>query len=260
MNINWQKLFVSLTILALGLTLAGCGKTASGGGSGGGGGNNNQRTSDTVENLEGLLNALETVDDVIISGNITITDNVTIPAGKTLTIGEGATLNVDEGATLTKSSSGQIKGKGVTFTKNAYTLRWLDMSIFSSGADIIAFCNSFPNPAPGGGNPEDSSFVSNTEAAKPSLVGLFNMSGGGAILEYYTSTSINWGKNYDAANKWWLLWSGDVEGTDANSIFEDDTYTLRFGSLDNSGTTYFVNCEFTVTSGQISSYTLSYVN
>ncbi|MDR1113937.1 MAG: hypothetical protein LBL50_02480 [Candidatus Margulisbacteria bacterium] len=259
MNINWQKLFISLTILALGLTLAGCGKTASGGGSSGGGGNSYQRTSDTVETIDELLNALNNVDDVIISGNITITDNVTIPAGKTLTIGEGATLNVDEGATLTRGSSGQIKGKGVTFIKDAYTLRWLDMSIFSAGADIIAFCNSFPNPASGGKPPEDSPYVSNTDAAKPSLVGLFNMSGGGAILEYYTSNNIPWNGSV-AANKWWLLWSGEVKGTNANSTFDEGTYTLKFGGWNGSTATYFVSCVFTVTSGQLSSYTLSYIN
>ncbi|MDR1322971.1 MAG: hypothetical protein LBK68_00870 [Candidatus Margulisbacteria bacterium] len=112
MNINWQKLFVSLTILALGLSFAGCGKTASGGGSSGGGGNNYQRTSDTVETIDELLNALETVDDVIISGNITITDNVTIPAGKTLTVEENARLNVSADATIELEGIIRVKEGG----------------------------------------------------------------------------------------------------------------------------------------------------
>jgi hypothetical protein len=106
MNINWQKLFVSLTILALGLTLAGCGKTASdnGGGSSGLVPRSYTRTSDTVNDLEGLLNALNNVDDVIIAlhTTITISDNVTlnIPVGKTLTVGENTTLNVNTEANV----------------------------------------------------------------------------------------------------------------------------------------------------------------
>ncbi|MDR1324245.1 MAG: hypothetical protein LBK68_07415 [Candidatus Margulisbacteria bacterium] len=98
MNINWQKLFVSLTILALGLSLAGCGKTASSAGGSSGGGNNYQRTSDTVETIDELLDALESVDDVIIPADTTITIDatVTINAGKNLIVAEDAILNVSD--------------------------------------------------------------------------------------------------------------------------------------------------------------------
>jgi hypothetical protein len=115
MNINWQKLFVSLTILALGLTLAGCGKTASdsGGGSSGLVPRSYTRTSDTVYDLEGLLNALNNVDDVIIPANAEITvsgsTTVVIPAGKNLILSEGATLNVSASATIELSGAIRVK-------------------------------------------------------------------------------------------------------------------------------------------------------
>ncbi|GBR74353.1 hypothetical protein NO1_1545 [Candidatus Termititenax aidoneus] len=100
MKINWQKTLVFLTILALGLTLAGCGKTASGGGSSSGGGGGGGRSTATVETPADLINAIVNgINDIIISGNVAVTIDVpvTINANNTLTVKEGVTLNIDNG-------------------------------------------------------------------------------------------------------------------------------------------------------------------
>ncbi|MDR1114168.1 MAG: hypothetical protein LBL50_03665, partial [Candidatus Margulisbacteria bacterium] len=119
----------SLTILALGLTLAGCGKTASGGGSSGGGGNSYQRTSDTVETLEGLLNALETVDDVIIPADTTITIDatVTINAGKNLIVAEDAILNVSDNVRPVLEGTIIVKEGAVLVDYGAYHRATLEL-------------------------------------------------------------------------------------------------------------------------------------
>jgi hypothetical protein len=124
MNINWQKLFVSLTVLALGLTLAGCGKTASdsGGGSSGLVPRSYTRTSDTVYDLEGLLNALNNVDDVIIPADteIIIDEAIIINAGKNLIVAEGATLNVSDNVKPELSGTITVKSGAVLIDYGAY--------------------------------------------------------------------------------------------------------------------------------------------
>jgi hypothetical protein len=131
---NLRKALIFLTILAVGLTLSGCGKTASGGG-GGGGGYSYQRSGDTVETIEGLLDALTKVDDIIISENveIAITENVAlqIPAGKTLTVAKGATLNFND------YSVPDIIGAVIVKTGGAY----MDASNLTAGGDSGALDN-----------------------------------------------------------------------------------------------------------------------
>ncbi|GBR75850.1 hypothetical protein NO2_0482 [Candidatus Termititenax persephonae] len=101
MKINWQRTLVFLTILTLGLTLAGCGKIASSGGSGrssrdesGGGGG---RSTTTVETPADLINAITNgIDDITIKTGveIEITENIIIADNKKLIVADGATLNV----------------------------------------------------------------------------------------------------------------------------------------------------------------------
>ncbi|GBR74358.1 hypothetical protein NO1_1548 [Candidatus Termititenax aidoneus] len=126
MKINWQKTLVFLTILALGLTLAGCGKTASGGGSsGGGGGGGYNRSNATVTDNTGLIDAINNgTDDIVISvgADIAVTNNATlnITVGQTLTVADGASLNVGWGAAITLNGTITVESGAVLVDDGAY--------------------------------------------------------------------------------------------------------------------------------------------
>ncbi|GBR74356.1 hypothetical protein NO1_1547 [Candidatus Termititenax aidoneus] len=128
MKINWQKTFVFLTMLALGLTLAGCGKTASGGGSsggggGGGGGGQTQTTLSGDVTTADVQDALNGYDIVNLAVSVDFSANdIEVPANKTLKIAEdvtvtfnyvtlNGTIEVSDGAILVNNDLSNSRGR-----------------------------------------------------------------------------------------------------------------------------------------------------